>query len=135
MPYEADDSRWPLCFDLMHGEASDDDVAAYNRQRLARLEREDVHVQVINALEAQKMNAAQRKSIAEFNAEHREQQVAYLAGVAFTTSSLFIRGILTAIYWINPPAYPYKVFADLASAETWAEARLLEKQSAARDAS
>lgn len=130
MPYEPDDSGWPICVDLMSGVATDDDVERYNRRRLERLERRELHVQVIDARNADKMSSPHRRMCAEFNVRHRDSQTEHLAGVAFVTSSVAIKGILTAIYWITPPPYPYKVFGDLDAALAWAAARVGE----ARDA-
>ena len=34
-----------------------------------------------------------------------------------------VRGVLTAIFWIEPPPVPHKIFGTTGEATTWARAR------------
>ena len=124
MPYIADDHAWPVCVDKMSGVATDEDVERYNAQRLARLRRGEVHVQVIDAANAARMNAEQRRRLAEFNREHREAQRRLVAGVAFIGGSPLVRALLRTVYRLQPPSYPHATFDAREAAIQWALARL-----------
>ncbi|MCA9608982.1 MAG: hypothetical protein KC619_25450 [Myxococcales bacterium] len=127
MTYVADDEAWPLCVDTMSGHATDAEVERYNARRAQRLAREGPHVQIVDARGAERMNADQRRRIADFNRDHRDAQAAWVAGVAFISDSTVIRGVLQAIYWLHPPPYPTAVFDELDAAMRWARARLAER--------
>lgn len=127
MPYTADDHAWPVCVDKMSGVATDEDVEAYNAQRLARLRRGEVHVQVIDGSRGASMNAAQRARLAEFNAEHREAQRRLVAGVAFIGGSPFVRTVLRTVYALHPPAYPHATFDAREPAIRWAVEQLAKR--------
>ena len=128
MPYVADDLAWPVCVDKMSGVATDEDVERYNAQRLARLQRGEVHVQVIDGSRGASMNAAQRRMLAEFNAEHRETQARLVAGVAFVGGSPLVRTVLRTIYALHPPAYPHSTFDAREPAIEWAVSQLARRR-------
>ncbi|MCB9592551.1 MAG: hypothetical protein H6719_07455 [Sandaracinaceae bacterium] len=128
MTYAADDDAWPICIDQMWGMATDEEVERYLQRRLARLARREVHAQVIDARRAATMNADQRARLAEFTAAYREELGRWVAGVAFVEGSAVGRTLLRAVYGLQPPPYPTKVFAERTLALEWALARLREKQ-------
>jgi hypothetical protein len=55
----------------------------------------------------------------------------YCAGVALYVPNPVVRGVITAVYWLSPPAYPYRFFSNLAEATVWARARLQKARAAA----
>ena len=67
----------------------------------------------------------QRKMLTDDMAapEHAAVQ-ARCVGVAMVFDSAFLRGILTAIFWVRKPPYPTQVFRTVAEAKTWAKALL-----------
>jgi len=127
VPYIADDHAWPVCIDKMSGVATDEEVERYNAQRLARLQRGEVHVQVIDGSGGASMNAAQRQRLADFNAEHREAQRRLVAGVAFVGGSPLVRTVLRTIYALHPPAYPHATFDAREPAIAWALNQLAQR--------
>ncbi len=128
MPYSANDDQWPVCVDRMSGQGTDADIRAYNEQRETRLAREQLHVQVIDATRGATLNGDLRRTIADFNAKNSAAQQRWVAGLALIGDSAIVRGILHAIYWVEPPPYPYAIFAERGEALAWALARLQEKR-------
>jgi len=41
--------------------------------------------------------------------------------------SPFTRGIVTAVHWITPPVYPYKIFGNRREGERWARQQLITR--------
>ncbi|HEY6879984.1 MAG TPA: hypothetical protein VI299_18290 [Polyangiales bacterium] len=79
---------------------------------------------VVDATRVSVADAKARKLTAEHEARSKEHLRRFNAGTAFVIESAWVRGIVTAIYWISPPAYPYEVFADVAYARAWARERV-----------
>jgi hypothetical protein len=50
------------------------------------------------------------------------------AGGALIFASPLQQGLWTAISWVTPSPIPVKMFSDLASAEAWVRAQIVEKQ-------
>lgn len=75
---------------------------------------------MLDARDANQMSAAHRKRVAEWLTLHREELRRYHVALAFVSGSALIRGVLTAIYWLHPPPYPYKMFGALDEAKAWA---------------
>ncbi len=127
MTYAADDDAWPVCIDQMWGVANDDEVARYHAQRLARLAREEPHVQIIDARKAAAMSPALRQRLADFNEANADALARWLAGVAFVGGSDAAKEILRSVYGLKPPPYPTAVFDERPPALEWAFARLRDK--------
>lgn len=68
--------------------------------------------------------ATHRKRKAEFLKEYAPLTRAHCAGVTFAVSSPLIRGLLTAIFWIQPMACPFEVFASVEQCMTWSHAQM-----------
>jgi len=79
-------------------------------------------------------------------ARYRELQSAWLARTegefsgrwvcaAFVIQNRMIRGVLMTLFWINRPYYQHLVTSNVADAEEWARARLLERGALPKDAS
>ncbi len=48
----------------------------------------------------------------------------WCAAAAIIIDKAAVRGVLTALHWISPPAYPQKVFATPEEGEAWVRPRL-----------
>lgn len=64
--------------------------------------------------------ARQRVWFAEYEKRVAEMTSRYVTRAAYIAPSPIVRGILTAIFWIQSPVYPHRVFSDRASGERWA---------------
>jgi len=73
-------------------------------------------------------SARQRKLFAEAEARMQAQDRLHCAGTAIVLTSPIVRGVVTAIYWLTPPVYPYALCATEAEARVWAQQKLDERQ-------
>lgn len=67
-----------------------------------------------------------RRRFAEFEQRVAEHDRRYCVGAALVFHSPLVRSVVSSLYWIAPPVYPYAIFADVVPARRWAEARLAE---------
>ena len=77
-------------------------------------------------------SAKQRKMFSEAEARMQPQDERFCAGTAIVLSSPVIRGVVTAIYWLTPPVYPYTLCKTAPEAHAWASAKLTARWSAPR---
>jgi hypothetical protein len=124
LPIVGNDSLWPVVVETTSGQLTDEDVQRYNARRAQRLLRAEKHVQILEAVQAMRMSSRHRKTIADFDARHREEQRRYLAGVALVTSSALLRLVLAAIYRLTPAVCPRKPCGSVAEATSWAHGLL-----------
>ncbi len=81
-------------------------------------------------MDMSKMSAAsaeQRKMAADWTAQHNDSLRKYTVAQAYVVNSTFVRGLLTAIYWMTPPPYPYKFLGNLEHAYAWAAEMLARR--------
>ncbi len=76
--------------------------------------------------------ATQRRIVAESDIRLREHDAKWCAGVAIVAKTALVRGAVTAVYWISPPVYPYRVVATLSEGIVWGHAQLEAVQSQVR---
>jgi hypothetical protein len=75
-----------------------------------------------------RVTAKQRRMFAEFEDRTKEQDAKLCAGAAIYAPTAFTRGLVTAVFWLSPPAYPTKIVASFEEAEAWARAKLDERR-------
>lgn len=63
--------------------------------------------------------ASQRKLLAESERRWEEYDKKYNFGQACVMSGRMTRGLVTAVYWIHPPCYPFHVFGTLEEGWEW----------------
>ena len=73
-------------------------------------------------------SAGQRRMFAEAELRLQEYDRVLCAGTSFVLSSPVMRGVVTAVYWLAPPVYPYRFFATLPEAQAWAKAQLTARE-------
>jgi hypothetical protein len=72
------------------------------------------------SLQGRAPSASERREIASFLALHDKLQRKALLGGALVVSSAIVRGVITAVFWLRPPAVPQKAFGTRAQAVTHA---------------
>lgn len=77
---------------------------------------------VVDVTSAKGMNALLRKEAAQGLRGLAARAASRVAGVAYVTGSVAVRGALTAIHWLAPVPFPTTVVATRAEAMRWAEA-------------
>ncbi len=120
-----DVSRRPLITVTFDGLATDAEFDAYLDQMtemvLARKERT---VTILDARASGRAPATQRKKQADWLKEHDADLRRYSLGTAFVITSPLVRGVLTAILWVQPMATAHVVVASMDAAERWAAEQL-----------
>lgn len=79
---------------------------------------------VSNILQA---SPRQRKMYAESDERLQPFDRKWCAGTAVICSGSFARGIVTAVHWITPPVYPFKIFGSRREGERWARQQLIDR--------
>src|SRR5262252_2029385 len=100
-------------------ELTDEAVLSVLRDLEARLARGGTYGLIFDLSNAGTPNAVQRQLLAGHMRKNRaliERSVRRLAVVA---PSSMVRGMLTAIFWIQPPPVPYEVFSSRDEAAAW----------------
>jgi hypothetical protein len=69
-------------------------------------------------------SAKQRRMFADFEMRVREHDRRFCAGAAIFAPHPITRGIVTAVFWLSPPSYPYLVTGSLAEAHAYARHKL-----------
>jgi hypothetical protein len=69
-------------------------------------------------------SAKQRKLFSEAESRMQAQDRLYCAGTAIVLTSSMVRGVVTAVYWLTPPVYPYTLCANEEQARAWAGEKL-----------
>jgi hypothetical protein len=109
-------------------EATDEELSACLRAREDWAFRAHYHVAwVIDLSKITKAPATQRKAFAEHLKRFEEFNVRWNAGSALIVPSAWLRGLVTAVFWISPPRFPNKLFSEPLEAERWAKKQLAAK--------
>jgi hypothetical protein len=88
------------------------------------LRRSEKQVGILDLTRAERSPPVQRRKHAAWMRQNADILRKRSAGMAFVITSSFVRGILTAIMWIQPLPMEHTVVATLAEAERWAMSRL-----------
>lgn len=125
MAIHIDDSRFPLVVIRYVGSTSDQEFEQYlSQMEELVLARRATNAVILDASKADAASATQRRMQAEWMKAHETTLRRYSVGNAFVITSTVVRGALTAIFWLQPPAVPSDVFSTYAAAEAWALERL-----------
>lgn len=114
-------SRLPLVRVTFDGLASDAEFDKYlsGITDLLMVGRQKT-VTVLDARASARAPATQRKRQAAWIKEHESLLRRYSLGTAFVITSPLVRGVLTAILWLQQLPTPHTVVATIAEAERWA---------------
>lgn len=117
--------RWPVIVVQPRPNVTDAQLrAALESYSRILASRAGAYVMVMDNRAASALSASQRKIIAEYNSTHEARTRARCRGVAFVMTSSFVRGIMTAVFWLKKPATETRVFEDYDDAMLWAEGRV-----------
>ena len=70
------------------------------------------------------ISAAQRRTQADWIRSHYQSLTIGCAGTAFVAPTAILRGIITAVFWMQRLPYPYAVVSTLSEAEAWCAGQL-----------
>ena len=119
-----DDTRFPLLvarFGADWTATEFDEYLTWHRDNLRRRKRFAI---ILDATRARSPNALERRKQAEALREGEPLLRQYCAGAAFVIPSSVVRGTLTAILWLQPPAYESVVVPTFGEADAWVKQRL-----------
>jgi hypothetical protein len=121
-------------------EATDEELDAFARAREEWATQAHYPVAwVVELSNLTKANAKQRRAFAEHLKRFEEHDVQWNAGSALIVPSSWLRGLVTAVFWISPPKFPHQAFAKRMDALEWAQlqldAKLAEHRAQSRDPS
>jgi hypothetical protein len=77
-----------------------------------------------------KATATQRRIFGEHLKRFEPHDVAYNQGSALIVPNPFVRGVVTAVFWLKAPRFPSECFSTREAALAWASARLAQRPSA-----
>lgn len=116
-----DDSRAPLYY-LTYPKASSDRELADGFAGLVsfyKTVRQPI-AWVVDCTNVVTAPATQRRLAAKHLEEITPYSKRWDRAVAMVITTSWTRGLMTAIFWLSPPVFPYSVFADRVAATKWA---------------
>ncbi|MGB8332168.1 MAG: hypothetical protein WCE62_18725 [Polyangiales bacterium] len=114
-------------------EATDEELEACLRAREHWGARAHYHVAwVIDLSNIIKASATQRQAFARHLKRFEEYNIRWNTGSALVVPKAWLRGLVTAVFWLSPPEFPNKLFSEPLEAEGWAKAQLAAKLAALR---
>lgn len=106
-------------------EATDEELTAFIRAREEWATRAHYPVAwVVELSNLTKANAKQRRMFAEHLKRFEGHDVLWNAGSALVVPSGWLRGLVTAVFWLSPPKFPNQAFAKRSDALEWAQLQL-----------
>ena len=119
-----DTSRLPIVVVRFSGPISEPEFDMYLASMTQIISRSEPTLTILDARRAIRSPPSQRKKQAEWIKTHADQLRRYSLGTAFVLTSPLVRGVLTAILWLQPLPSDYVVVATMAEAEDWAAGKL-----------
>mgnify|MGYP001821583310 FL=1 len=108
--------------------ATDDELVAFAKAREEWAARANYPVAwVVELSNISKATATQRRMFADHLKRFEPHDVEWNAGSALVVPSGWIRGLVTAVFWLSPPKFPNQVFAKRSDAFAWAQYQLEAK--------
>jgi hypothetical protein len=119
-----DSSQWPLLLVTLPQTQTDQDVECYLRELAKFRGRKEPYVIVLDAGASMGFTPRQRQMQGEYVRAGIEESRTYLRAIAFVASSSWRRGMLTAVFWLQPPPGDYLIFSSRDEALPWAMEKL-----------
>ncbi len=119
-----DASDWPLLRVSLPQTQTDQDVERYLHVLAQYRGRKEPYAIVIDTDRSMGFTAKQRQMQGEYIRAGIDESRKYLRAIAFVAGSSWRRGMLTAVFWIQPPPSAYEIFSSLDAAVAWASAQL-----------
>jgi hypothetical protein len=74
-----------------------------------------------------KASSLARKAFSDLQQRIAAHEALHCAGTALVVPNAFARGLITAVQWMSPPAYPYKLCTTIDEARQWASEQLQQR--------
>ena len=120
-----DQSRAPIYVLTFPSQATDSELLALCSARERWAQRAMYRVAwVVDLSGVLSASAQQRNLFSEHLKRFESHDRAYNQGSALIVPNAFVRGIVTAVFWLKPPNFPNQCFPDAKQAFAWAEKQL-----------
>jgi hypothetical protein len=119
-----DTSRHPIVVVRFSGYISEPEFDVYLASMTQLISRSERTLTILDARRAIRNPPSQRKKQADWLKANEQRLRQYSLGTAFVITSPFVRGVLTAILWLQPLPNDHTVVSTMAEAEDWAAAKL-----------
>lgn len=127
-----DEREAPLYVVSFDGVTTDDQFRNYLDHVLCITKRGERHAMVYDATHAGWIPPSQRKLQADWMREHDKLNRDTTAGLSFVLPSPLLRGVLTAILWLQPMPCPHSIVSTLDEGLSWCRARLRDRPAPSR---
>lgn len=124
MSFLVDPSAFPLVRITLEGTIDDDAFRRYLDECTLLLNRGLPYAIVMDASRAGSAGSPQRRMQADFMREHHDRMRTFCMGCAFVIDSMVVRGMMTAVLWLQPMPCPHVVVSRVVEAESWCRSRL-----------
>lgn len=124
MPFAYSENEWPLLIIEASGESSDEDLDRYIGTLSKVLARCEPHVVIVDATRGQNLKGTHRRRVAAWNQQNEVALKKYRVGLVLVTESSVLRGLITAVYWLFSPPFPYVTANSIEEARRWAYHKL-----------
>jgi hypothetical protein len=102
---------------------SDHAVERLLAELVSHLQRGEPYALVFDLTRAEMPSALQRKRLSQHMVTHQKDIQRQVRGMALVANSVALRGIATAVFWVSPPPFEWRVFDALDAARSWARSR------------
>lgn len=116
----------PIVRVSLEGQVSDEDFQAYLRNSDDLIQAGQAYALIYDGLRTTGLSPRQRRQQVEWIQANRPSLVKLCRGAAFVINSSVVRGVLTAIIWVEAMPFEYVVVGSLIEAEQWVRKRLDE---------
>ncbi len=123
-----DDDDWPMVVVTYTNFSEEDHLQHFDELReIFQEQRQGPFVVLADLRNAQPLNAAQRRSTAQFWEDIAPLISDRFVALVYLSDSVIIRGIIQAIAWIKKPPAPTRTMEDPELALQWLEERLKQR--------
>jgi hypothetical protein len=122
-----DDRRWPLLVVSFDGLAGNEEFDRYLTELGQYANRGETWCAIFDATRSVGAPASHRRKMAQWIKNHESALARHSAGAVFVIRSSLVRGVLTAIFWLQPLPHAHAIVSTLEEAETWAKTRLASR--------
>jgi hypothetical protein len=106
-------------------QSTDEELEAFIRAREEWAEHAHYPVAwVVELSNLRKANAKQRRMFADHLKRFEPHDVQWNGGSALVVPNAWLRGLVTAVFWLAPPKFPHQAFARRSDALEWAQMQL-----------
>lgn len=91
---------------------------------VGHLRKKEPYALVFDLTAAPAPTAVQRRMLSDHMRTHDLAIREYVRGLAVVTPATWVRGLITAVFWLAPPPMEYRFCDDVPAALSWARARV-----------